>query len=280
MLHERILANRGFDVHQSHDEFSDDLKLKHPSFIKQCLEKAAGKPLFLFLYFSKIHTVTVSDVLKKYEWNDKKFYEKKDENLKRYDNTFIEVGKYMKTFLDTLKELQIYDNSIIIFFSDHGTGIGERFSERNYGSFTYEETIRTFHLFISKDIKKGQISEKLRDTIDIFPTILDLAKINSNLDRPGGSFAEFLLGNSNELREKDYTFSETGALHGLHPSPEKSNVFCVKTPTQKLMYLESPKQWKFFDLIDDPNELENKYGTNPEIEKKLKTILNKFINNR
>ncbi len=280
LLHERILANRGFDVHQSHDEFNDDLKLKHPSFIKQCLEKASGKPLFLFLYFSKIHTVTVSDVLKKYEWNDKKFYEKKDENLKRYDNTFVEVGKYMKTFLDTLKKLQIYDNSIIIFFSDHGTGIGERFSERNYGSFTYEETIRTFHLFISKDIKKGQISEKLRDTIDIFPTILDLAKINSNLDRPGGSFAEFLLGNSNELREKDYTFSETGALHGLHPSPEKSNVFCVKTPTQKLMYLESPKQWKFFDLIDDPNELENKYGTNPEIEKKLKTILNEFINNR
>ena len=62
----------------------------------------------------------------------------------------------MKTFLDTLKELQIYDNSIIIFFSDHGTGIGERFSERNYGSFTYEETIRTFHLFISKDIKKSR----------------------------------------------------------------------------------------------------------------------------
>ena len=186
----------------------------------------------------------------------------------------------MKTFLDTLKELQIYDNSIIIFFSDHGTGIGERFSERNYGSFTYEETIRTFHLFISKDIKKGRISEKLRDTIDIFPTILDLAKINSNLDRPGDSFAEFLLGNSNELREKDYTFSETGALHGLYPSPEKSNVFCVKTPTQKLMYLESPKQWKFFDLIDDPNELENKYGENPEIENKLKTILNEFINNR
>ncbi len=44
LLHERILANRGFDVHQSHDEFNDDLKLKHPSFIKQCLEKAAGKP--------------------------------------------------------------------------------------------------------------------------------------------------------------------------------------------------------------------------------------------
>ena len=37
LLHERILANRGFDIHQSHDEFVDDLTIKHPNFIKQCL---------------------------------------------------------------------------------------------------------------------------------------------------------------------------------------------------------------------------------------------------
>ena len=280
LLHEKILANRGFDIHQSHDEFSDDLEIKHKNLIKQCLEKANGKPLFLFLYFSRLHTITVSDVLKKYEWNDKRFYNKKDENLKRYDNGFKEVGKYMRGLLYSLKKLKIYDDSIIIFFSDHGTGVGERFGERNYGSFTYEETIRTFYLFISKDFKKGRISEKLRDTIDIFPTVLDLAKINNNLRRPGDSFAEFLLGNNNELKEKDYTFSETGALHGLYPSPDKSNVFCIKTPTQKLMYLDSPKQWKFFDLINDPNEMENKYGSDLGTEKKLQKILNEFINNR
>ena len=77
LLHERILANRGFDIHQSHNEFSDDLEIKHKNLIKQCLEKANGKPLFLFLYFSRLHTITVSDVLKKYEWNDKRFYNKK-----------------------------------------------------------------------------------------------------------------------------------------------------------------------------------------------------------
>ena len=277
LLHERILANRGFDVHQSHDEFSDDLKLKHPSFIKQCLEKASGKPLFLFLYFSKIHTVTVSDVLKKYEWNDKKFYEKKDENLKRYDNTFIEVGKYMKTFLDTLKELQIYDNTIIIFFSDHGTGVGERFGERNYGSFTYEETIRTFYLFISKQIKKGQISENLRATIDIFPTILDLAKIDNNFERPGESFAEYLLGNSSDLKEKTHTFSETGALHGPYPSPNEPNVFCIKTPQFKLMYLRTLDEWRLFDLENDPNELNNIYDQDLSIRSKLQDRIMKWI---
>ena len=280
LLHERILANRGFDIHQSHDEFVDDLTIKHPNFIKQCLEKANGKPLFLFLYFSRIHTVTVTDVLKKYEWNDKRFYEKKDENLKRYDKAFKEVGNYMKIILNTLKELEIYDDSIVIFFSDHGTGIGERFGERNYGSFTYEETIRTFYLFISKNIKNGRISEKLRATIDVFPTILDLVKIDNNLERPGESFVDYLLGNSNELKEKPHTFSDTGALHGLYPSPEKSNVFCIKTPTHKLMYLDSPKQWKFFDIIKDPNERENKYGSDLETEKKLKIRLKEFIDDR
>ena len=103
---------------------------------------------------------------------------------------------------------------------------------------------------------------------------MDLAKINSNLDRPGGSFAEFLLGNSNELREKDYTFFGDRSTTWVTSLTRKIQcVFVSKPPTQKLMYLESPKQWKFFDLIDDPNELENKYGTNPEIEKKIENDL-------
>jgi hypothetical protein len=33
-------------------------------------------------------------------------------------------------------------------------------------------------------------------------------------------------------------------------------------------------------LINDPNEMENKYGSDLGTEKKLQKILNEFINNR
>jgi arylsulfatase A-like enzyme len=277
LLTDKIITSRGFNIHQAHDEYKDNLTIRHPNFIKQCLEKANEKPLFLFLYFSRTHTVTVSDVLKKYKWNDKNFYERKNQNLKRYDDVFNEAGRYMKIILNALKELQIYDNTIIIFFSDHGTGVGERFGERNYGSFTYEETIRTFYLFISKQIKKGQISENLRATIDIFPTILDLAKIDNNFERPGESFAEYLLGNSSDLKEKTHTFSETGALHGPYPSPNEPNVFCIKTPQFKLMYLRTLDEWRLFDLENDPNELNNIYDQDLSIRSKLQDRIMKWI---
>ena len=52
--------------------------------------------------------------------------------------------------MDTIKKLGIDNETIIVFFSDHGTGVGERFGERNYGSFTFEETIRSFYLFIGR----------------------------------------------------------------------------------------------------------------------------------
>tara|TARA_Y100000782_G_scaffold75910_1_gene81795 strand:+ start:70 stop:1197 length:1128 start_codon:yes stop_codon:yes gene_type:complete len=277
LLTDKIITSRGFNIHQAHDEYKDNLTIRHPNFIKQCLEKANEKPLFLFLYFSRTHTVTVSDVLKKYKWNDKNFYERKNQNLKRYDDVFNEAGRYMKIILNALKELQIYDNTIIIFFSDHGTGVGERFGERNYGSFTYEETIRTFYLFISKQIKKGQISENLRATIDIFPTILDLAKIDNNFERPGESFAEYLLGNSSDLKEKTHTFSETGALHGPYPSPNEPNVFCIKTSKFKLMYLRTLDEWRLFDLENDPNELNNIYDQDLSIRSKLQDRIMKWI---
>ena len=278
ILTKNIIPNRGFNIHQTHNEFKDDLTKRHPNFVKQCLKESNGKPLFLFLYFSKLHTVTVSDVLKKYEWDEKEFYDNKDKNLSRYDDAFKEVGKYTKLITDELEKLNLKENTILVFFSDHGTGIGERFGERNYGSFTYEETIRTFFLFISSNIQKNCASNTLRATVDIFPTILDLAKIELEFDRPGKSFSKYLLKDENELKESLYTFSETGALHGPWPSPEESNVFCIKSSAHKLMYLKTPNEWLFFDLQNDPYETNNIFTGNSEIEKKMKEKLIGWIN--
>ena len=278
ILTKNIIPNRGFNIHQTHNEFKDDLTKRHPNFVKQCLKESNGKPLFLFLYFPKLHTVTVSDVLKKYEWDEKEFYDNKDKNLSRYDDAFKEVGKYTKLITDELEKLNLKENTILVFFSDHGTGIGERFGERNYGSFTYEETIRTFFLFISSDIQKNCASNTLRATIDIFPTILDLAKIELEFDRPGKSFSKYLLKDENELKESLYTFSETGAVHGPWPSPEESNVFCIKSSIHKLMYLKTPNEWLFFDLQNDPYETSNIFTGNSEIEKKMKEKLIGWIN--
>jgi arylsulfatase A-like enzyme len=276
LLTDRIISKRGFDIHQAHNEYKDDLFQRHPEFIKKCINDAKEKPLFLFLHFTRIHTVTVSDVLKKYDWDNEEFYNRKKDNLTKYDSVFDEAGKYSKMIKETLEELGILKNTLLIFFSDHGTGIGERFGERNYGSFTYEETIRSFFLFLSEKIKNPHTSNKLRESIDVFPTVLELINVKNNLNLPGESFAKYIL-NEEELKEKEYTFSETGALHGPYPSPKEPNVFCIKSPKYKLMYLKTPNFWKFFDLENDPGELNDISGKGIQEEEELKEKLLRWI---
>ena len=114
-------------------------------------------------------------------------------------------------------------------------------------------------------------------TLSICPTVLDLCGIKSRTKFQGKSFEPFLNENKELVSEK-YTFSETGALHGLYPSPEKSNVFCIKTAKFKLIYLETPDKWELYDLENNPEEKNNIINTNQNIEKELKQKLLEYIN--
>lgn len=272
LLSEKIISKRGFDVHQFHDEFKDDLSKRHPEFLKQCKEKSKGKPMFIFLHFTRIHTITVSQVLKRYEWDDKRFYENKKANLSNYDKVFQEAGSYAELIKEMIDEMKMDKETIIIFFSDHGTGVGERFGERNYGSFTFEETIRSFYLFIGKLITKNKINDSLRETIDIFPTILDLVGIKK-IKLPGESFSQFLTKENEKLKDKPYVFSETGALQGPYPSPKEPNVFCIKNSNYKLIFNKSIDEWQLYNLKEDHDEKENIFGKNPKIDQELQKRL-------
>ena len=278
IINDKLLSPRGYNIRTSHNEYEDNLNEIHPKLICDTFDQAKNKPVFLFLQFTRIHTVTVSEVLKKYEWNDKNFYDQVDSNLKQYDKTFEEACIYAQKIIKTIKKLGKEKDTIIIFFADHGTGVGERFGERNYGSFTYEETIRTFYYFWGKYIQENKICNKLKSTMDILPTVLDLCQIENNLELTGTSFANYVTGLTTDIIENKYTFSETGALHGPSPSPEVSNVFCIKTSNYKLIYNSSKNLWELYDIKNDKNEKNNLIDTLPLIENKLKEKLLSWIN--
>lgn len=275
LLSERIITKRGFDIHQFHDEYSNNLKERHPEFLQRCKEKANGKPLFIFLHFTRIHTITVSEVLKKFEWDDEKFYKQKEKNLQNYDNVFQEAGRYAEKMKNSIDSLDLENDTIIIFFSDHGTGIGERFGERNYGSFTFEETIRSFYLFIGKKIIQNRVNSNLRETIDIFPTILDLVGIKK-INLPGESVYNFLI-KKEPLESKTRVFSETGALQGPYPSPKEPNIFCVKNTQYKLILNKTTNEWQLYDLKADPDEKINIFENESKVAEKLQEQLISWI---
>lgn len=277
LFHDKVVSKRGFDIHESHDEYNDDLNTFHPELIKKSFENSGDKPIFCFLQYSTIHKVTVSERLKKYEWDNKEFYQNKEKNLESFDQSFIDAGIYAKKIRQTIKDLGKDNNTIIIFFTDHGTGVGERFGERNYGSYTFEETLRTYYLFIGPGIPKNKRINELFSTIDIMPTLLELSDIPTNSKIDGKSFSSFLYEVANNLNAREFTFSETGALQGPYPSPKEPNVFCIKSTKYKLIYMKTPNQWQLFDLEKDPHEVNNLFGKQLDIESDFKQKLMNWI---
>jgi len=181
--------------------------------------------------------------------------------------------RYVSTILNSLKKSGIYENTLVVFFSDHGTSIGEKHGEKFYGVFTYDYTIQVFCMIHCNDNFAKTFSQQC-STVDIFPTIMDFLGMNTkNNTLQGNSLFEFIENPSSTDRD---IFVETGGLYGPWPSPKKHNVFCLRKNNSKLIYNDTPQTWEFYDLLDDPNELNNLFSESSEI-KSLQNELISFL---
>ena len=83
LLHDKVVSKRGYDIHQAHKLGDDQLSI-HKELLKKSFKMAGEKPVFSYIHFTLIHDIVVTEVLPKFEWNDKKFYEQKEQNLEEF----------------------------------------------------------------------------------------------------------------------------------------------------------------------------------------------------
>jgi arylsulfatase A-like enzyme len=271
IISESVMPRQGIDEWNLFDEATIDFKQRH----KKLLEKLSKKKkFFVFLHYTETHKHLVREIVSKYkqEDNDDEFFQSQNENNQRFNSYLPSCDEYVSTILDTLKESGIYDNTIVIFFTDHGTSIGEKKGEKFYGVYTYDYTIGVFSILHIPGIEAKTVNEQCR-TLDLFPTIAELAEIPLGKDfdeLQGKSLLELIENPSNEERE---VFVETGGLYGPWPSARKHNVFCIRSNQKKLIYNDTPKTWELYDLEKDPKEINNIYEENLLIVQDLKKRL-------
>ena len=96
----------------------------------------------------------------------------------RYYNAFYNLDKFINDFVDFLKREGIWDNCYFIIIGDSGEAFYEH-GFANHSGTMYDEIIRTFTLIKPpKDIETS-IIEKPISHIDLFPTLLDLMKLQN-----------------------------------------------------------------------------------------------------
>ena len=277
-LDEAVLPRQGFDEYNLFDEKTVNLKERHVELIKRLSKK---EKFFAFLDFTDTHLHYVREIIQKYEksGNDDEYYKLKKENNEKYEACIPLADDYIAAIKNALDENGLSENTLLIIISDHGTSLGEKYGEKFYGVFVYEGTINILCIMHIPD-KSPKLITKQCSTIDLYPTIAELAgaKIKKKSEIQGESLLNLV---ENPSAENRAVFVETGGLHGPWPSPEKHNVFCVKINGKKLIYNDTPQTWEFYDLKNDPDELDNKYDEHSkEINDLKKRLIRHFKENK
>lgn len=279
-LQDIILPKQGFDEITIHDEYKDNITVKHKNLI---LEKSKlrdnGKNFFLFLQYSPIHSHMIKNVIKKYKYDDfnEEYFSNQEKNLQNYEK---EVGKsenYLKEIFEIAEELDLFKDTLFIVFSDHGVSTGERKGELGYGRYCYDYTLKSFVVFIQSDIFPVIEIKKLCGIIDIMPTILDLFDIpeEANFIKMQGKSLFPLMKDESDER---IAYSE-GIGVEREPSNTPPKIKSVRTKDWKFIYNIETKEKELYYLTEDPDENNNLINKEPKKAEELFEKLKEFDSN-
>ena len=140
--------------------------------------------------------------------------------------------------LDALKASGQYDNTLIVFASDHGLAIGSHglFGKQNL----YEHSMRAPLIIAGPGVPQGRRADALCYLLDIFPTLGELAGVPAPEGSEGRSLAPVLDGRRASVREVD--------LHRLRPTRSGP----INDDRWKLIAYPQINKVQLFDLRNDP----------------------------
>lgn len=199
-----------------------------------------------------------------------------DHLVAHYDGGILYVDFLIQQFFDTLKELEMYNNSIIVILSGHGETLFN-FMERPTGLDSehrdlYEEAIRVPLIIKHPDLPSRNISTQAQ-LIDIFPTILDFLNISlpkeATKQIQGRSLIPLIEGKA-PAHFNEYTYGSSEGI-GRHSSFIRTNHW--KFISKSLL---TEKKFELYNLQDDPQEMRNVIDQQPDIAGKLQQELEKW----
>ena len=112
-----------------------------------------------------------------------------------YCNEIRRLDYYVGEVIRELKAQNVFDNTVIIFLADNGRPF-PRAKTR-----LIDDGMRTPLLICGPKVKQGTVSQSLISSIDIAPTILELAGLQKPKSFQGVSFAPILSNPKAEVRE-------------------------------------------------------------------------------
>lgn len=178
------------------------------------------------------------------------------------------MDEYIGKILDCLEENNLFENTLIMFTTDHGHYFGQHGLIRK-GPFHFEDAIKVPFIASVPGMKEvGLRSNAINSLVDITPTILDFLNIDIPVDMSGISQLDVYSGNE--------TFIRKWAICEHHHEPNLLNMRTYVNERYKITVYQDRDFGDLFDLENDPDELNNLWNDEEYKDLKMELLL-KYI---
>lgn len=123
-------------------------------------------------------------------WNGGASDEECKNSVRAYYASITFIDAQIGKLLDALEEMDLMDNTIIVFWSDHGYMLGDHGMWQKQNLF--ERTAHQPLLIYAPGITKGEKCDGIVECIDIYPTVAQLADLQVPADKDGKSLIPLL----------------------------------------------------------------------------------------
>lgn len=182
---------------------------------------------------------------------------------KRYAASIASVDAQVGRILDYLKNADLTKNTIIVFFSDHGILTGDHGNLEKYS--LYKEVLNPALMISYQGVYQPRREQTVVELLDLGKTVLNIAGANDA--------AMSTVPNGNSLVP---LLEQIGHFEGLGAGiSEIKNVRSLFNGTYK--YIDHPKNPLLFNLVENPDETENRIEDEKEVAFQLKKQLDEII---
>ena len=197
-----------------------------------------------------------------------------------YMGLIKQIDDQLGVLFNWMKEAKLFDNTMIVFTSDHGDYLGDHWMGEK--DLFHDQSVKVPLIIYDprKEAKnfQGRESNHLVECIDLAPTFLDFFNIK---EKPhileGRGLKEILHSNEDpsdwrEYAISEYDYSTRQARHIIGNKPDEAQLFMIRDSRWKYIFAEGFRPM-LFDLEVDPKELHDLGESEQEIHLKAKKRL-------
>ncbi|MCX5633302.1 MAG: sulfatase-like hydrolase/transferase [Phycisphaerae bacterium] len=184
-----------------------------------------------------------------------------------YDGEIAYVDACIGKVIQKLKELNLYDKTLVVITGDHGEMMGEH-GESDHSFFIYEAAIRVPLIIKKPSGPKGKRIKEVAGVVDILPTICESvgAQIPANVQGIN------ILKTGRPEKGQRYIYTES-----LYPTKYNGNSLLAVTDGRwKYIQTTNPE---LYDLSTDPNEMKNLFHLQRKKSDLLQYQLKRLLHN-